>query len=760
MNDVSLQGAGYAPQDEVAATRRWLGVILCAFLLLGVSYVVATPPLESSDEYKHYPVVQHIQTTGTLVILDADEPGLWLQEGAQPPLYYVIMAGLTRAIDTSDLADVHTVNPHTFVGNPNQLHNKNLILHNPDRPAFLGSGAILAINVIRLVSLLFGIATLVLIYQLGVLVATPSIGLAAAALTAFTPMFLFIHAAVNNDSLATLMGTVALYGLVWLWQRNERPNAPRSLSTWRFWWPYLMLGIWLGLALLTKLSAGAILGLTGVALAWQAWRQREWRYLFAGGLSILIVALLISGWWFWRNWQLYGDVTGLNVFVAVQGVRAQAITWADWVAEFGTFYRAYWGLFGGVNVGAPAWFYLFANGIAVLGAVGLAVGIVRLWHQRQQWVRSGGWLLAAWSGMMVGLLIRWVILYPSFQGRLLFPAIAALHMAWAAGFVTLFGRKLTTVVLLALFVVAAVLPWSHIRPAYAFPQPLSTVPNAAQIEPVTFQASDGVLQLVGVGMAAGQSVTAGGRQGADVTLYWTAPQPPTQDYLTSVHLLGRTAQSVGQSDRYPGWGMIPTSRWEAGQIWEDTYRVFVSDSAESPARLRFDVNLFDVAQEETLPKVDVNGNPLELLIVGTDVRLAPADTPPAPTVPLAIAFNDGITLDGHTMADTLTVGNTHPITLTWSASATPSADYTVFVHLIDDTGTLVANADAPPVGNAFPTSLWRAGDSIADVHMLFVPPDLPSGDYRLQVGLYDPETLVRVLRNDGGDASRWTITVR
>ena len=72
-----------------------LPLIVVAYLLLAVIYALATPPLEASDEYKHYPVVQYIQNEHQLVRLDPGDPGRWLQEGAQPPLYYIIMAGLT-----------------------------------------------------------------------------------------------------------------------------------------------------------------------------------------------------------------------------------------------------------------------------------------------------------------------------------------------------------------------------------------------------------------------------------------------------------------------------------------------------------------------------------------------------------------------------------------------------------------------------------------------------------------------------------------
>ena len=742
--------------------RRYLLLIVGVYLLLAITYALATPPLEASDEYKHYPVVQHIQTQRELPLLDPDEPGRWLQEGAQPPLYYIIMAGVTSWIDTSDLEEVHQVNPHAFVGNPNQLGNKNLIIHRPEQEVFPWQGTVLAVYVIRLASILLGAGTILLTARIGGLLFDPQVSHLAAALVAFNPMFIFINAAVNNDAMAIFLAHLGLFLLVRIWREAPDPR--------RHWPRYAALGLVLGLGMLTKLSVGALLLLAGIALAWLAWRRRQWQYLFLGGGLILIVSLLILTPWLLRNLNAYGDPTGLDAFIQVQGTRDKPLTVAGWRGEFGTLYRSFWGLFGGVNVPAPEWVYWLYNLLAIAGLAGFVYWGWGQWraardrsaNEAAPSTRSdhdGLWLLLVWPLILLVLLVRWNIISPAFQGRLLFPALGAITVLWSVGLLSLVRPssrpKLALGIGLAALVIAALLPWLAIRPAYAYPEPLAAVPEPALFGPITFQAGDGVLQLAGVEVPPGQSTTPGGEP-IEVALYWQVLEPVKQDYLSTAHILGRETTSVGQVNRYPGGGMIPTSLWQPGQVWRDVYLINVSRDALAPARLQIKTGLFDTELKQDLLAVGPDGQAIDLLVVG-EARLADSEgqfAPPA--VDLNVAFAEGIVLLGY---DLITdIEGEMKLSLHWLANDQPAADYTVFVHLLDTDGNQIAGGDGPPVYGDYPTGMWRNGDVIIDEHRLVLPADLALGDYQVTVGLYDPLTLSRLARLDGeGDAVRWPV---
>jgi hypothetical protein len=72
--------------------------------------------------------------------------------------------------------------------------------------------------------------------------------------------------------------------------------------------------------------------------------------------------------------------------------------------------------------------------------------------------------------------------------------------------------------------------------------------------------------------------------------------------------------------------------------------------------------------------------------------------------------------------------------LVWQALAEMETDYTIFVHLLDADGETLVNADHRP---SRPTREWRPGQAIPDRVSLALPPDLPAGEYWIEVGLYD-----------------------
>ena len=106
---------------------------------------------------------------------------------------------------------------------------------------------------------------------------------------------------------------------------------------------------------------------------------------------------------------------------------------------------------------------------------------------------------------------------------------------------------------------------------------------------------------------------------------------------------------------------------------------------------------------------------------------------------LNVTFGDCMKLLDYEVDPTITqAGHSLALTLYWQAICPIDADYTIFVHLLDDLESVVAGEDTFPGLGSFPTSQWQAGDAIADTYFLQIPAATEAISFaQLEVGMYD-----------------------
>lgn len=109
-------------------------------------------------------------------------------------------------------------------------------------------------------------------------------------------------------------------------------------------------------------------------------------------------------------------------------------------------------------------------------------------------------------------------------------------------------------------------------------------------------------------------------------------------------------------------------------------------------------------------------------------------------------FDNEIALNSYRLSQSpLSPGAALCVELGWSAAKTPASDYTVFVHLVDSQGQVVAQNDMQPQGGFAPTSQWKPGSEIIDRHGVMLPASLPAGEYTIRVGFYRSDDQAPVL---------------
>ncbi len=251
------------------------------------------------------------------------------------------------------------------------------------------------------------------------------------------------------------------------------------------------------------------------------------------------------------------------------------------------------------------------------------------------------------------------------------------------------------------------------------PATMADVYYRGQIRLVAYELSDSVLHP-------GQPLA--------ITLYWQAVSPVEEDYLIFNHLFGLDGTTLGMAEELPS---RPTSRWLFGQVITTTHQIRTDAALPAPALATLDIGLYD-AQHKSLPATGRDGQ--RVPVTFTHLKFIPATWPSRPP-PIAddALFGDSLLLAGHAPLEaTLTPGSTLSLQLWWQALAPVDTDYTVFVHLLDAAGNIVAQGDGVPMEGRYPTSAWAVGESIVDSRSLALPSDLPIGEYRLILGLYNP----------------------
>lgn len=109
-----------------------------------------------------------------------------------------------------------------------------------------------------------------------------------------------------------------------------------------------------------------------------------------------------------------------------------------------------------------------------------------------------------------------------------------------------------------------------------------------------------------------------------------------------------------------------------------------------------------------------------------------------------ILFGGQISLLGYSANTEAKAGESISLSLYWQARVKLARDYTVFVHLLDASGSVRSQIDSPPLGGSYPTSIWDDGEILRDDYVLQLPADLAPGTYRVELGLYDYPSLVRL----------------
>ncbi len=238
----------------------------------------------------------------------------------------------------------------------------------------------------------------------------------------------------------------------------------------------------------------------------------------------------------------------------------------------------------------------------------------------------------------------------------------------------------------------------------------------------------------------------------EITFYWQSLQVAKKDYFTFAHLLASDQTQLGSAEGRLLEG-YPFVFWYPGEVVADHRQIKVSDDTQSGIAW-LQVGGYELTSDQQI-------NPMSIVDIPdqTAVSLGPFLIGPSPAVSEANPQNSVfhqwgqpsfIDLIGYDLD--LAQQNLN-LTLYWQSQKVTSVDYTIFVHVRDQAGEIVAQLDQPPLAGQYPTTLWQLGEIIPDRKVVLLPDTLPLADYTIFVGLYDGMNGERLYIEDTVDNS-------
>jgi hypothetical protein len=216
-----------------------------------------------------------------------------------------------------------------------------------------------------------------------------------------------------------------------------------------------------------------------------------------------------------------------------------------------------------------------------------------------------------------------------------------------------------------------------------------------------------------------------------VDLRWTATYTPTSSYAARLALVNPAGEIV-QEQTAPLCSDWPTSHWGRHALVVDQRHIQV-DPHLPPSMYRVTLSVVEPEIGKALP-------PTRAIATLEVSALERQFTAPPVQYTTAVTFGNAMALLGY---DLHQEASTLHLTLHWQALRRLDY-YKVFVHLYDkQSGDLVVQSDAVPRQWTYPTNWWEAGEVVSDEIVLDLS-EMASGRYRLAVGVYEPDSGMRL----------------
>jgi hypothetical protein len=220
-------------------------------------------------------------------------------------------------------------------------------------------------------------------------------------------------------------------------------------------------------------------------------------------------------------------------------------------------------------------------------------------------------------------------------------------------------------------------------------------------------------------------------------LYWRSLRELDANYSVFLHLDAPNGQTFATADEVHPEN-IPTRNWPPGLYLRNP--LYLEIPADLPP-IRYEVNvgLYNRQSNERLAVLPAGE--ATTFTLGS-IWLTPPQ-PALPSEPLA-HFGPHITL----WQILYPSADDQALVLSWQTGQPLDQNNTIFIHLLDSGGNLLAQADGAPYAGLYPLSNWQPGQIITDMRPLTSLLPNPADLAAVAVGVYNPVTGERLSATD------------
>ena len=294
-------------------------IIIILALLFRIYFSIVTPLWQFPDEIAHFKFAEYFAKNNNIPVMIRA-----YVEYFQPPVYYVIQGIILKP--------------------------------------FLSSALSVQVHVLRLVSIIFGILTIFIVYKISKLLFpdNENLILIATSFAAFLPSFASINANITNANMADFISAVVIYAVL---------KIVISKHSYKH---YFFVGLLAGVALLTRINLIPLIAATAIVFFFNAKEGAKFNIKKFIKICLIVygTAFLISSWWYFRNFKLYGDFIGYNAMQMSAPHDVIVINALYFARLFGWAFITFWAAFGITNGIFLTLNNLFsAKGLAIFFAV-------------------------------------------------------------------------------------------------------------------------------------------------------------------------------------------------------------------------------------------------------------------------------------------------------------------------------------------------------------------------------------------------------